>query len=86
MELRVHGCVQGVCFRDSTRQKAEELGVVGFVRNVPDGSVFLHAEGKLEALQQLHEWCEQGPRFAVVDRVDRTDCEPRGERGFRVAY
>lgn len=72
--VRITGQVQGVFFRDSTRQKAEELGLSGWVRNVPDGveAVF---EGPPEKVREAVAWCEQGPPNASVDNVD-TDFEP----------
>ncbi|WP_347157444.1 acylphosphatase [Pontibacter chitinilyticus] len=68
--IRVYGKVQGVFFRASTQEKAEELGLTGFVQNEPDGSVYLEAEGNDEALQQLQQWVHQGPRRARVEKVE----------------
>lgn len=68
--IRVTDKVQGVWFRDSTRRKAEELHITGFVRNEPDGSVYLEAEGDENALKKLAEWCHIGPERAEVSRVE----------------
>ncbi|OKL40637.1 acylphosphatase [Pontibacter flavimaris] len=68
--MRVHGRVQGVFFRASTQEKAQELGLSGFVQNEPDGTVYLEAEGTADALQQLEQWAHQGPRRAKVERVE----------------
>lgn len=68
--IRISGKVQGVFFRASTREKAQELGVRGFVRNESDGSVYIEAEGDQQALQQLANWCEIGPERARVERVE----------------
>ncbi|AKD02973.1 acylphosphatase [Pontibacter korlensis] len=68
--MRVHGKVQGIFFRASTQEKAQELGLTGFVQNEPDGTVYLEAEGKTEALQQLEQWAHQGPRRARVEKVE----------------
>ena len=68
--MRVHGKVQGVFFRASTEEKAQELGLTGFVRNEPDGTVYLEAEGSPEALKQLEQWAHDGPRRAQVAQVE----------------
>lgn len=68
--LRVHGKVQGVFFRASTQQKAEELGLTGFVQNERDGTVYLEAEGDTDALKQLEQWAHQGPSSARVEKVE----------------
>jgi len=67
--IRVHGKVQGVFFRASTQEKAEELGLTGFVQNEPDGTVYLEAEGTAESLKKLEQWVHQGPRRAHVEKV-----------------
>lgn len=68
--IRVSGLVQGVYYRYSTKEKADELGLSGFVRNLPDGSVEVYAEGEEEDVKSLIEWCGQGPIGARVVRVD----------------
>ena len=65
----VTGKVQGVFFRANTRTQAKQLGLRGWVKNEPDGSVRIVAEGKPSALLQLVEWCWQGPPQAQVDDV-----------------
>lgn len=67
--IKVTGKVQGVFYRASTKEKAEELGIRGFVRNEPDGSVYIEAEGSENDLHKFLEWCEQGPPNAMVDEV-----------------
>lgn len=62
--------MQGVFFRASTQEKAQELGLTGFVQNEDDGTVYLEAEGDADALQKLEQWVHQGPKAARVDRVD----------------
>ncbi len=66
----VHGIVQGVNFRYATRQEAQRLGVVGWVRNLPDGTVEVLAEGKRAALESLLSFLHKGPPAARVTRVD----------------
>ena len=68
--LKVEGRVQGVYFRASTVQEAKRLRLKGWVRNCPDGSVELIAEGERAMLEELEAWCRQGPAGAVVRQVN----------------
>ena len=79
VSLRVHGLVQGVYFRANTRDEAVRLGLVGWVRNEPDGSVSAVAEGPRAALDALVAWAHEGPAAARVDRVDVQWDDPTGE-------
>ena len=83
--VRVSGQVQGVFFRDSTRQKAEELGLAGWVRNMPDGQVEALFEGPSEKVEEMVHWCKEGPQRATVENVDK-DFESAGGdlEGFEV--
>jgi acylphosphatase len=67
---RVHGRVQGVGFRYATLGRARRLGVTGYVRNCPDGTVEVLAEGSPSALQSLLKWLRQGPSYSHVTKVD----------------
>ena len=71
----IHGRVQGVFFRASTQEKAIELGLTGWVRNIADGKVELLAEGEKEKLEKLIDWCRIGPKHAQVMDVE-TRWEP----------
>ncbi len=83
--VRVSGQVQGVFFRDSTRQKAEELGLAGWVRNVPDGQVEALFEGPSEKIEEMVRWCEEGPQRASVENVDTDFENAEGDHeGFEV--
>lgn len=75
VHLRIEGRVQGVFFRASTMDKARELGLTGWVRNNPDGSVEVVAEGLREDVEKLVAWSLKGPRHAVVNNVE-VDWEP----------
>ncbi|HMB69626.1 MAG TPA: acylphosphatase [bacterium] len=85
VDVRVTGHVQGVFFRASTRDEALRLGVRGTVRNEPDGSVFIQAEGEDEAVERFLRWVENGPPHARVDRVDVTGGPAGDFRGFEIA-
>lgn len=67
--IRMSGRVQGVFFRQSAKRKADELGMVGFVRNESDGTVTIEVEGEPDALDTLVAWCHEGPTYAKVERV-----------------
>ncbi len=85
VRLRVRGRVQGVWYRASTRAKAEELGLRGWVRNRRDGSVEAEAEGPDAAVDALVAWCGEGPPLAEVTSVEVEELAPTGvEEGFRV--
>lgn len=71
VELRVRGRVQGVGYRWAAREQACLLGLRGWVRNQPDGSVLLVAQGADDAVEALALWCAQGPARARVERVER---------------
>jgi acylphosphatase len=82
--LHVHGRVQGVFFRQSTRTEAQRLGLTGYARNNPDGTVTIEAEGPAEALNELEAWCHQGPVAARVDKVEVQTGEVQGYQTFEV--
>ena len=84
LNLHITGKVQGVFYRDSTKRKAHEFGVHGFVRNHPDGSVYAEVEGSQEALDVFVSWCQDGPENALVTYVDVTEGEMVGFDGFEI--
>ena len=75
LHLQIQGRVQGVWFRESMRREAERLGVVGWVRNRPDGSVEAVAQGAPEAVDALVEWARIGPPQARVERIIETETQ-----------
>jgi acylphosphatase len=81
----VHGRVQGVFFRDTTRRLAESRGVAGWARNNPDGSVEAVFEGDADAVDEMVRFAQEGPRGAAVERAEVVDEEPEGLTGFQVA-
>ena len=80
----VHGDVQGVFFRDSTRTEARDAHVSGWVSNRSDGAVEAVFEGEDDAVERLVAFCREGPSGAVVERVEETAEEPEGATGFEV--
>lgn len=84
--IRVYGKVQGVFFRASARDKAEALGILGWVKNEPDGSVRLEAEGPEDKLQEFLSWCKQGPTHAKVEKVVYEEDKPQGFARFEIRH
>ncbi len=82
--LQIFGRVQGVGFRYYTQKKAEELDIKGYVRNRPDGSVYIVAEGSPDALESFVYWCEEGPSWARVSKVEKQEIPPNGHKQFEI--
>jgi acylphosphatase len=80
----VHGRVQGVGYRYFVQREADALGVTGFVRNLPDGSVEVVAEGADRVMDTLEARLREGPSFARVSSVERAAIGPRGDQGFHI--
>jgi acylphosphatase len=79
----VHGHVQGVFFGDTTRRQATARDVAGWVRNNHDGTVEAVFEGEPDAVDAMVRFAHEGPRGAVVQRVDVIEEQPEGLSGFR---
>ena len=88
VRLRISGRVQGVYYRGATMAEAHRLGVSGWVRNLPDGSVEALLEGVPEAVRTLISWCRVGPPGAVVTGVQESREPASGDplRGFRIVH
>jgi acylphosphatase len=84
ISVNITGIVQGVFFRKHTKDKADELGVHGWVKNEDDGSVSAYAEGSEEQLKSFIQYCHIGPEKARVDRVDVRDTDIEGYSSFEV--
>ena len=83
--LTIHGRVQGVCFRLYTQERAQELGLTGWVRNTWSRTVEAVFEGEEPAVKSMVAWCHRGPSYADVTKVDVAYSESTGEFGeFRV--
>lgn len=82
--LLVNGQVQGVGYRAACCARARELGLAGWVRNLPDGSVEVQAEGGAFELAELRLWCERGPGPAQVTSVAMTTVGSTGDDWFEI--
>jgi acylphosphatase len=74
--IKISGKVQGVYFRQSAKETADELGIKGFVRNEPDGSVYAEACGEENSLEKFIEWCRSGPERAAVTGINVSGIAP----------
>ncbi|MCR9014326.1 acylphosphatase [Aquiflexum gelatinilyticum] len=83
-QIKVSGRVQGVFFRKSTQQKALELGIKGWVKNEPDGSVLVEMEGNLSAMMEMEEWLRNGPLLAKVEFLEISDGEVFNHADFLI--
>lgn len=84
LNIKIYGDVQGVFFRDSALKKAQELDIGGFIRNEPDGSVYIEAEGDERYLNKFLLWCESGPPLARVENIESERARLVGFKDFRV--
>ena len=83
----ISGRVQGVFFRASTKQKAEQLGLTGWVRNTSDGNVEAIFEGNENAINEMIEWCHHGPTLSKVKNVKVKKQNPTdGFEDFSIRY
>lgn len=81
----ISGSVQGVGFRESARRKAKELGLGGWIENLPDGRVEAVFEGSPDDVRRMTQWCEQGPSYATVEEVEVREEDAGSDlRGFEV--
>ena len=84
LNLKIYGEVQGVFFRQGVKDRALELGLDGFVRNEPDGSVYLEAEGEEGILNKFIDWCRIGPPGAKVNSLDISEGTVQNFIGFNI--
>lgn len=90
-KVRVHivvsGRVQGVFFRAETQEKAQQLGVTGWVKNLSEGRVEAVFEGERAKVEEMVEWAKKGPPGAIVNDLDLSWEEYRGEfSNFEIRY
>lgn len=82
--ITISGKVQNVGFRYYSVRTAMEFNIVGYVKNLPDGTVYIEAEGESVALELFTEWCRRGPEWSRVDRFDIQEQPLMNFDGFRV--
>lgn len=84
VNIRVTGRVQNVGFRLAAQKAASERHVSGFVRNEPDGSVYLEAEGDDDDVDSFIKWCHHGPSWARVDGINISESSAEGYSTFMI--
>jgi acylphosphatase len=84
IDIIVKGKVQGVFYRASTKAVADQLGVKGFIKNEPNGDVFIEAEADKMSLEMFLEWCKEGPEHAEVTSVESHEGELKNYRNFEI--
>jgi len=83
-KITIAGRVQGVGYRHAARTNARYLGITGFVKNLPDGSVYIEAEGNRNQLDEFVNWCRKGPGFGHVDNVKIDTGAIQNYSGFNI--
>lgn len=87
IRVKIYGHVQGVFYRASAKEKADELNIKGFVFNEPDGTVFIEAQGKEKDLTKFIDWCKIGPEYTRVDNVEyQVYSQDKKFKKFEVIY
>ncbi|MEK7449367.1 MAG: acylphosphatase [Planctomycetota bacterium] len=87
VQVIISGLVQGVFFRATTEEEAQKRGLVGWVKNRPDGKVEAVLEGPPDEVESMIKWCHQGPPEASVEKVELQRSEATGEfYGFEMKY
>ena len=84
VHVRVSGRVQGVAFRWEAQHEAQRIGVTGWVRNEPDGSVLAHVEGEPDAVNDMVVWLRQGPPASRVTNVAVREAAETGADAFEI--
>jgi len=83
-KILISGTVQGIFFRGFIKEKADELNLKGFVRNLDDGRVEAVVEGKDENVNKMIELCKIGPKHAKVDKVETEEIKHQGLQDFKI--
>lgn len=84
--ITVTGRVQGVFYRASTFEKATHIGIRGFVKNQIDGSVYIEAEGTIDQLEVLIQWCKQGSAYAHVESLSTEEGQLKRFKKFEIRH
>ena len=84
LNIKIFGKVQGVFFRETAKVKANTLEITGFIKNEPDGSVYIEAEGEDRAIDEFVKWCKIGPQTAKVEGVETELADYKNFREFLI--
>lgn len=84
IQLIIKGKVQGVFYRASAKEKAEDLGLTGWVKNTPEGYVEIMATGEMDVLERFITWCKKGPSRAIVTEVQLQSVNEKKFDRFRI--
>lgn len=82
--IKIYGMVQGVFFRAGAKEEAEKLNIKGFAKNLPDGLVYIEAEGEKEDLKKFVKWCNKGPLMAKVEKVAVAKSSLKNFKNFEI--
>lgn len=85
LNIKIYGLVQGVFFRARAKEQADKLNVTGFAKNMPDGSVYIEAEGGKQNLDKFIKWCNKGPMMARVEKVEVSEDSLKNFSQFTVS-
>ena len=86
LDIKIYGQVQGVSFRYYAKEQAINLGLVGFVRNEADESLYIEVEGKPDVLKNFIDWCYKGPALAQAEKVEIEESEIKKYKEFSIKY
>jgi len=86
LKINVIGKVQGVFYRATAKEKAREFGINGWVKNEPDGSVSILAEGEEVLVIKMLEWSKEGPSYCRVDKVEFEEMKPKNHSHFKIKF
>ena len=82
--ITVYGLVQGVFFRATAKEQADKLSLTGFAKNMPDGSVYIEAEGEENNLEKFIKWCNSGPMMAQIEKVEVSENSLKNFTNFTI--
>lgn len=85
VNVKIYGRVQGIFYRATAKEEADKLNIKGFVQNMPDGSVYIEAEGEKDQLDKFIKWCNSGPSMAKVEKIEVSEGQLKNFTGFEVS-
>lgn len=86
LNIKISGKVQGVGFRYSCQQEAKKQNIKGYVRNMPDGSVYIEAEGKEPNITNFFHWCQKGPSISKITGIEVSESQISEFKDFIVKH